>query len=346
MTHAPRPAHRPRHALGAGPAPLPRHRAHGPCVGHSGSDAGGTPTGRRAVLAGAAAAVVTAGTAVGATPALALAGPVVHPTTAWGARPVRNTWTPGRPTGLVIHHMASPNTAASSLSHAFALARRCQADHMDRAGFDDSGQHFTVTRGGHCLEGRTGSLAALRAGDAYVKGAHVGGANTGRIGIECEGTYTSALPTGAQYRALVQLAAHLCRRYRIDPAAITGHRDHGATACPGEAFHAHLATLRRDVARTLASGVLSVSPLTGRPAPEAARPEAEAASLPVLGPGSRGAHVRRAQRLLTSAGHRVPATGTFADRTRAAVVAFQRAQGLVADGFVGPVTWGRLLPHG
>lgn len=335
MTRAPRPAHRPRHALGAGPAPLPRHRAAGPA-----------PAGRRTALAGAMAAVVAAGTAAAAAPAHAFAGPVVHTTAAWGARRVRTARTPGRPTELVIHHMASPNTSATSLDHAFALARQCQADHMDRAGFEDSGQHFTVTRGGHCLEGRTGSLAALRAGDAYVKGAHVGGANTGKLGIECEGTYTTALPTPAQYRALVQLAAHICRRYGIRPSAISGHRDHRATQCPGDAFHAQLDTLRRDVAQTLDSGVLSVSRLPGHPAGARRAPAEEAASLPVLGPGSRGRHVRRAQRLLTSAGHPVPDTGTFATRTRAAVVAFQRAERIVADGFVGPVTWRRLLPHG
>ena len=103
MTRAPRPAHRPRHALGAGPAPLPRHRAAGPA-----------PAGRRTALAGAMAAVVAAGTAAAAAPAHAFAGPVVHTTAAWGARRVRTARTPGRPTELVIHHMASPNTSATA----------------------------------------------------------------------------------------------------------------------------------------------------------------------------------------------------------------------------------------
>ena len=86
MTDAPRPPHRPRHALGSGLALLPRHRSHAPA-----------PTGRRAVLTGAAVAVVTAGAAAGAAPAHAFAGPVVHTTASWGARRVRTARTPGGP---------------------------------------------------------------------------------------------------------------------------------------------------------------------------------------------------------------------------------------------------------
>lgn len=341
MTTSSRPA--PRRALGTGAATLAALAGRARCAAPSAvSPAAPSVPGRRRLLAGVTGAVVAGGVAA-APGAQAFAGPVVRPTTAWGARPVRLEATLGRPTGLVIHHMATPNTAATSLAHADRLARICQADHMDRAGFDDSGQHFTVTRGGHCLEGRTGSLAALRAGDRYVKGAHVRGGNTGRLGIECEGTYTAAVPPAAQYRALVQLAAHICRQYGIDPAAITGHRDHVATACPGDAFHAHLSTLRRDVARTLATGVLTVSSLSGRPAPAPRPAPASAAGLPTLGPGSAGAAVRRVQGLLTRAGHPVPATGNFLTRTTAAVRAFQRRQGLVPDGYVGPLTWGRLL---
>lgn len=335
---------RPRHALGLGAASCPPPR---------GLAAGAAGPARRGLLTGAAATLLLGAAATGgAGPAsAAVAGPAVHSTRRWGAVPVRNEPVHARPTEIVIHHMASSNTADTSLEHAFALARRCQADHRARPGVVDTGQHFTVTRGGHCLEGRTGSLAALRAGDRYVKGAHVGGGNTGRIGIECEGTYTSALPPQAQYRALVQLVAHVCRRYGIRPSAISGHRQHGATACPGDAFHARLGTLRRDVARTLATGRLTVSVLAAarpeassgaaaRPAPRRVAPRR--AADPVLGPGSRGPAVRRLQELLTATGRRVPATGVYGSRTTAAVRRFQRAHGLVADGWAGPLTWAGL----
>ena len=52
---------------------------------------------------------------------------------------------------------------------------------------------------------------------------------------------------------------------------------------------------------------------------------------------SRGAHVRRLQRLL-----HIPADGVFGPQTARAVKRFQRAHGLVADGVVGPATWSAL----
>ena len=52
---------------------------------------------------------------------------------------------------------------------------------------------------------------------------------------------------------------------------------------------------------------------------------------------SRGAHVRRLQRLL-----HIPADGVFGPQTSRAVKRFQRAHGLVADGVVGPATWSAL----
>lgn len=330
---------------------LPRHVQHAPVP-----PAAASP-GRRAVLVGGLAAAGAAGAAAaGAVPAAAFAGPVVHSTAQWGARSPRSApeVVRARPTRLVIHHMASPNTAETSLAHAYGLARACQQDHMGR-GFDDSGQHFTVSRGGHCLEGRAGSLAALRAGDRHVKGAHVSGQNTGKIGIECEGSYVTGLPTPAQYRALVQLAAHICRQYGIRPADIVGHGDLMATQCPGGAFHARLGVLRADVARTLATGRLTVSDPSGRAASIPADPRRAATTTPsaaapasrrVLGPGSRGADVKRVQALLTTAGHRVPRTGLYAARTTAAVRAFQRRSGLAQDGFTGPLTWAALEAAG
>jgi peptidoglycan hydrolase-like protein with peptidoglycan-binding domain len=59
--------------------------------------------------------------------------------------------------------------------------------------------------------------------------------------------------------------------------------------------------------------------------------------------GSRGSSVRLLQAALTALGFD-PGTidGVFGSRTRAAVLAFQRARGLAADGIVGPKTWAAL----
>src|SRR5437763_3162894 len=54
--------------------------------------------------------------------------------------------------------------------------------------------------------------------------------------------------------------------------------------------------------------------------------------------GMTGSDVRSLQVGLTHRGYRVPATGKFGAQTYAAVVRFQRAHHLTADGVVGPAT--------
>lgn len=55
--------------------------------------------------------------------------------------------------------------------------------------------------------------------------------------------------------------------------------------------------------------------------------------------GSRGAEVKYLQKLLTNAGYAVKTDGVFGANTEAAVIAFQAANGLAADGIVGAQTW-------
>ena len=64
---------------------------------------------------------------------------------------------------------------------------------------------------------------------------------------------------------------------------------------------------------------------------------------PMVYRGSRGDAVRRLQELLNKKGFDCGAVdGIFGSKTYAAVVAFQKANGLSADGIVGPLTWGKL----
>ncbi len=64
---------------------------------------------------------------------------------------------------------------------------------------------------------------------------------------------------------------------------------------------------------------------------------------PMVYRGSRGDAVRRLQELLHKKGFDCGAVdGIFGSKTYAAVMAFQKANGLGADGIVGPLTWGKL----
>ncbi|MBX3468392.1 MAG: peptidoglycan-binding protein, partial [Planctomycetes bacterium] len=79
------------------------------------------------------------------------------------------------------------------------------------------------------------------------------------------------------------------------------------------------------------------------PAPPAPAP-APAVTPPgvTLRQGSKGADVRTLQERLVLHGAAIDVDGDFGPKTRAAVVAFQQARGLDADGVVGKLTWGEL----
>ena len=61
------------------------------------------------------------------------------------------------------------------------------------------------------------------------------------------------------------------------------------------------------------------------------------------GSGAVSQAVSGIQYLLKARGHAVATDGSFGPATRAAVIAFQTAAGLTADGVVGPVTWAQLV---
>ncbi|MFC7327975.1 peptidoglycan recognition family protein [Marinactinospora rubrisoli] len=215
---------------------------------------------RRSVVRGTVA--VAGGVLLGGAVDLGLAAPVhagpagfpVYNRKEWGARPYRRRAQvlDNGPTHIVVHHTATANSTNYSKEHAFELSRSIQRYHMRANRWDDTGQHLTISRGGVVMEGRNGTLPAIRRG-GHVLGAHTANHNSHTIGIENEGTYTSALPTTELLNALVETCAWLCVAYGLNPSlAIVGHRDYNATACPGDQLYAMLPQLRTDVGARLA----------------------------------------------------------------------------------------------
>jgi len=257
----------------------------------------------------------------------ATAAPPITDCAGWGARvnseivPVWNQ----KPVKILVHHTATPNQADVSQGAAFTLARSIQNFHMDRRGWLDTGQHFTVTRGGFAMEGRHRSLEIVRAGRQQVEGAHCTGQNIVAVGIENEGTYSAVDPPPALWNRLRDLCAWICNRYGIQPTELYGHRDFKNTACPGDHLYALLPRLRTEVA-----GVL------GQRADAVVK-----ASWPLLQPGDRGPEVTAAQYLLRDA-HVTTAnpTGVFDAATDAAVRRFQAATGAEeVNGILGGESW-------
>jgi len=273
-------------------------------------------------------------------PAGSALAPTIYGTADWGARApsgaivVENH----KPTYIVVHHTADPNSTDYSKEHAFEYSRAVQNFHMDGNGWIDSGQQFTNSRGGFITEGRHRSLEILQGGTQHVQGANVGGHNSEVIGIENEGIYVDVDVTQALWDSLVQLVSYMASQYGVPPENIKGHRDFNATQCPGEVLYGRLPELR-----TAVGGAMGVE-------------VREVTEWPLLMPGATGQKVLAAQHLLREQGLRnVPTDGVFGPTTTDAVATFAETRGLVRHtctatmrtderGYLGADVWPLITP--
>ena len=292
---------------------------------------GAGPVSRRGVLLGglalAGGSVLSGGLA--GSPAWATPSPLITDCNGWGARPnsdIVQIWNQ-RPIKIIVHHTASANVENYSQDAAFGLARTIQNFHMDRRGWLDTGQHFTISRGGFVMEGRHRSLEVLRIGQRAVEGAHCVGQNIIGVGIEDEGLYTDVDPPDGLWNRLREMCAYICTQYGIRPTEIYGHRDYNNTACPGNHLYGMLPRLRTEVAAALGIGLDGGA--------------ARKASWPLLRRGCQGVNVQAAQLLLRDAGATTAEpTGVFDDETDASVRRFQSATGAArVNGVLGGQSW-------
>lgn len=188
--------------------------------------------------------------------------PPITSRSSWGARPPKASPTiaPGLKMGFV-HHTVNANDYRSA--DVPGMLRGIQAYHMDVNGWDDIGYNFLVDRAGQIWEGRAGGV------DRNVVGAHVGGFNTGSVGVAVIGDYRSAEPTSASLGAVGQLLGWRLARAGVDPSAsttmtspsgrslhlrtISGHRDAAPTECPGQQLYDDLSLVRWAAAKKAAA---------------------------------------------------------------------------------------------
>ena len=193
--------------------------------------------------------------------------------------------------------------------------------HVNERGWSDVGYHYFIRKDGTLDAGR--SLERDPAAQA--------GHNTGAVAVCLHGLAKESF-TGAQYRALIGLAGE------IDGACaggvtVHGHCEVSPKSCPVFPYRAVLG-LDRDGRMT---GSPTDSPDLPEEPPDAA--DNQPATLEIT---ARGAAVGQLQRLLGEAGYPLKEDGLFGQATLAAVMAFQEANGLEADGVVGPLSWAAL----
>jgi hypothetical protein len=255
----------------------------------------------------------------------------------WGARSSRNNikFSRTNPKFIIIHHTASlnpPNHASKGTeAGAKKYARDIQKFHMDTNGWSDSGHNFLNTTAGILLEGRHGTLDAVKEGQcvqsahAAKQGNKLAGGNQSP-GIENEGTFMTHTMEAKQWNSLVELCVELCKSCNIVPANIRGHKDFSNTLCPGNWLYNQLPKLRKEVADKL---------VTDNNDDNFDNDDGEEITRD-LQFGSNGLDVTRLQQRLANKGFNPgDIDGDFGDNTRAAVIAFQRAMALLDDGIVG-----------
>ncbi|NIY11074.1 MAG: hypothetical protein GWN02_23620, partial [Gemmatimonadetes bacterium] len=158
----------------------------------------------------------------------------------WGARSTSCSSNPDK-YRMAIHHTVTPADSDPAVR-----VRGIQNYHMDTRGWCDIGYHFLVSLDGRMWEGRP--LGQL--------GTHVGGQNTGNVGISyigcfqdsgCNGWLPST-PPDAMLDAGATLVREISRIYgiAINSTNVKGHRDHAgaSTSCPGDNLHALLPEIR------------------------------------------------------------------------------------------------------
>lgn len=250
----------------------------------------------------------------------------------WGARPPRSRVTVpwSRRTGFVVHYSAaSPDQTP----------RQIQNYHMDARGWADIGYNFLVDDEGRIYEGRGWTTL----------GAHASGHNEETIGV----CWIGRDRAGVKDTPAVALAAirwlydEACRRAGRALRKL-GHRDVGATACPGDELYAWVR-----------AGMPAPGGAPTAPKPPAPKPSAPAGvnwtevivnTLPTLRRGATGAAVKRLQALLNVAGAQLREDGDFGPKTDSALRSFQarhKVRNSVVnghgDGIAGRYTWAALL---
>lgn len=157
-----------------------------------------------------------------------------------------------------VHHTATGN--GYSCSQSASIVRGIQAYQVRSRGWDDIGYNFLIDKCGTVFEGRGGGVGRT------VLGAHTLGFNEDASAIAVLGSYEAQRVTPRVRTVIAAIAAYKLGAYgsppngrvvltsgggdrfplgrRVPLYRISGHRDAGRTACPGDALYAQLPSIR------------------------------------------------------------------------------------------------------
>ncbi|NND72243.1 MAG: T9SS type A sorting domain-containing protein [Rhodothermales bacterium] len=183
----------------------------------------------------------------------------------WNADPyIRGDPSPLAPDGvqyMTFHHAAG--FSATSREEGLAQLKAIQDLHQNIRGWSDIGYQFVIDKGGRVYQGRPflDGSTTLEEIPALARGAHVGGANTGNIGICLLGCYHPPEGgncvdqiTSESLDSYITTFAFLSEAYEVEPEQIRGHRDFSPTSCPGDNNYVLLPQIIDDVSDVIQFG--------------------------------------------------------------------------------------------
>ncbi|WP_448627007.1 N-acetylmuramoyl-L-alanine amidase [Geodermatophilus sp. URMC 64] len=204
----------------------------------------------------------------------AMAMPDVYSRAQWGADEDVRDWDPEfAPTikAAALHHTAGSNDYTAD--QVPDILRSIYQYHAVSLEWGDIGYNVLVDKFGRLWEGRYGGLAST------VIGAHAGGFNTYTFGVSMLGDYEKVPAPQPMVDAVSAIIAWKFELYGVKPTGTTsltsagggtaryakgtavtlptifGHRDVGATVCPGQYGYARLPEIRTAVATRLAGSI-------------------------------------------------------------------------------------------
>ncbi|MEP7115089.1 MAG: N-acetylmuramoyl-L-alanine amidase, partial [Ilumatobacteraceae bacterium] len=159
-----------------------------------------------------------------------------------------------------VHHTAGSNNYSRSESP--AVVRGLYSYYVRTLDYADMGYNFLVDKYGTIYEGRAGSITKP------VRGAATGGFNTDTLTVVAMGNFETASPSDAMLRGIAKILAFRLSRFQRDPngtkvltaeigssrydkgekakfRVISGHRDAGYTACPGQKLYDRMPAIRK-----------------------------------------------------------------------------------------------------
>jgi hypothetical protein len=199
--------------------------------------------------------------------------PKIRTRRAWGANERLRTRQPtfGIVRAGFVHHTV--NTNGYTRAQVPAIIRGIYAFHTQVNGWSDIGYNFLVDRFGRIWEGRFGGVAR------NVIGAHTLGFNDVAFAMSAIGNFQTAQPPPAMVHAFGRLMGwklginnvHAGDMHQLLHGkvfrAISGHRDAGATLCPGVHLYKKIPVIKQIAVRAQRGAAAPPPPPPPAPAP-------------------------------------------------------------------------------